>query len=152
MLTKKLITNKFYLYSGKIVKLKKISKTSNKIYIEKLNDGEKVILPYQQSDILLKRIYTVGEVAKIVEKRSDTIRKYEKRNLIPSAEKFGKEYGGYAAWRYYNEDDVYQMVEFFGSRNPGRPTSVTNSDIGSKIKTLNNKVQMIIKEQNVSGK
>lgn len=149
MLTDKLIINKFYLYSGYIVKLKKINKSSNKIYIEKLIDSNRIVLPYQQSDILLKRIYTVGEVAKIVQRRSDTIRKYEKRGLIPSAQKFGEEYAGYSSWRYYNEDDVYQMVEFFGSRNPGRPVSGVDNNIDNKIKTLNNKVKLISKERNV---
>ena len=92
---------------------------------------------------------TVGEVAKIVQRRSDTIRKYEKRGLIPSAQKFGEEYAGYSSWRYYNEDDVYQMVEFFGSRNPGRPVSGVDNNIDNKIKTLNNKVKLISKERNV---
>ena len=152
MLTSKLIQNKFYLYSGTIVKIKKINKSVNKVYLEKIIDDSRVVVPFQQSDILLKRIYTVGEVAKIVERRPDTIRKYEKRGLIPSAEKFGSEYGAYSSWRYYNEDDVYQMVEFFSSRNPGRPTNDATISIDNKIKTLNNKVKLTTKEQHVSGK
>jgi hypothetical protein len=152
MLTAKLIQNKFYLYSGTIVKIKKINKTVNKIYVEKLIDDSRVVIPFQQNELLLKRIYTVGEVAKIVERRPDTIRKYEKRGLIPSAEKFGSEYGAYSSWRYYNEDDVYQMVEFFSSRNPGRPANDANTSIDNKIKTLNNKVKLTTRERYVSGK
>lgn len=147
MLTTKLIQNKFYLYSGTIVKIKKINKSVNKIYVEKLIDDSRVVIPFQQNELLLKRIYTVGEVAKIVERRPDTIRKYEKRGLIPSAEKFGSEYGAYSSWRYYNENDVYQMVEFFSSRNPGRPTNDAGISIDNKIKTLNNKVKLTKKEQ-----
>jgi len=152
MLTAKLIQNKFYLYSGTIVKIKKINKSVNKIYVEKLIDDSKVVIPFQQNELLLKRIYTVGEVAKIVERRPDTIRKYEKRGLIPSAEKFGSEYGAYSSWRYYNEDDVYQMVEFFSSRNPGRPANDADISIDNKIKTLNNKVKLTTRERYVSGK
>jgi hypothetical protein len=152
MLTAKLIQNKFYLYSGTIVKIKKINKSVNKIYVEKLIDDSRVVIPFQQNELLLKRIYTVGEVAKIVERRPDTIRKYEKRGLIPSAEKFGSEYGAYSSWRYYNEDDVYQMVEFFSSRNPGRPTNDAGISIDNKIKTLNDKVKLTTRERYVSGK
>jgi hypothetical protein len=152
MLTAKLIQNKFYLYSGTIVKIKKINKSVNKIYVEKLIDDSRVVIPFQQNELLLKRIYTVGEVAKIVERRPDTIRKYEKRGLIASAEKFGSEYGAYSSWRYYNEDDVYQMVEFFSSRNPGRPTNDADISIDNKIKTLNNKVKLTTRESYVSGK
>jgi len=152
MLTAKLIQNKFYLYSGTIVKIKKINKSLNKIYVEKLIDDSRVVIPFQQNELLLKRIYTVGEVAKIVERRPDTIRKYEKRGLIPSAEKFGSEYGAYSSWRYYNEDDVYQMVEFFSSRNPGRPANDADISIDNKIKTLNNKVKLTTRERYVSGK
>lgn len=79
MLKHSLISNKFYVYANTIVKLKKINKTSNKLFIQKLSNGEQVVLPYMQSDLLLKRVYTVGEISKIVQKRSDTIRKYEKK-------------------------------------------------------------------------
>lgn len=141
MIRNKLITNKFYTYSDIIVKLKKINKKANKIFVERLDNNETIILPYEQHELILYRIYTVGEVAKIVEKRPDTIRKYEKKSLIPSASKFGEKYNGYASWRFYREEDVYTMVEFFNTRIPGRPArrkvNITN---------LEQKVQMKIKE------
>jgi RNA recognition motif-containing protein len=139
MLKNKLTTNKFYLYAGNIVKLKKINKKQNKIYIEKLDNSEVIELTYEQHELILYRIYTVGEVAKIVEKRADTIRKYEKKMLIPDAKKFGEKYKGYADWRYYSEDDVYSMVEFFNTRVPGRPVAKELN-----IKPLAQKVQMKI--------
>lgn len=138
----KLITNKFYTYSNVIVKLKRINKRQNRIYVERLDNNEVIELPYEQHDLILYRIYTVGEVARIVEKRSDTIRKYEKRSLIPEARKFGEKYTGYASWRYYNEEDVYTMVEFFNTRVPGRPIKKTYPN----IKSLEQRVQMKVKE------
>lgn len=142
MLKNKLTTNKFYLYAGNIVKLKKINKKQNKIYIEKLDSSEVIELTYEQHELILYRIYTVGEVAKIVEKRADTIRKYEKKMLIPDAKKFGEKYKGYADWRYYSEDDVYSMVEFFNTRVPGRPVKENNRGIGVKIKTIQEKAKI----------
>lgn len=142
MVRNKLITNKFYTYANIIVKLKRINKKANKIYVERLDNNEVIELPYEQHELILYRIYTVGEVAKIVEKRPDTIRKYEKRSLIPSASKFGDVYNGYSSWRYYNEEDVYTMVEFFNSRVPGRPAAKNNIN----IKLLEQKIENKIKE------
>ena len=65
MISKKPIANKFYKYAGSIVKIKKISKLKNKIFIEKLTNKEIITIPYEQSEILIIRLYTVGEVAKI---------------------------------------------------------------------------------------
>lgn len=138
MIKNSLILNKFYIYANQIVKLKKINKKQNKIYVENLQNSEIIILPYEQYGLVLYRIYTIGEVSKIVEKRSDTIRKYEKKMLIPSATKFGDEYVGYSNWRFYTEKDVYEMVEFFNTRTPGRPVK-TNIN----IKKLENKITRI---------
>jgi len=146
MLKHSLISNKFYVYANTIVKLKKINKTSNKLFIQKLSNGEQVVLPYMQSDLLLKRVYTVGEISKIVQKRSDTIRKYEKKGLIPTAKKFGDEYAGYSSWRYYTEEEVYQMVEFFSERVPGRPNVKMNNAVDKRIKNLSQKVKLTFKE------
>ena len=142
MLTAKLIQNKFYLYSGTIVKIKKINKSVNKIYVEKLIDDSRVVIPFQQNELLLKRIYTVGEVAKIVERRPDTLRKYERKNLIPSASKFGDEYKGYSDWRYYDESEIYEMVEFFNQRTQGRPVTQSGDMVGNKIKLIEQKVKL----------
>jgi hypothetical protein len=142
MITKKPVLNKFYKYSDTIVKLKKISKSSNKIFAERVDNGEAILIPYEQCEILLIRLYTVGEVAKIVEKRSDTLRKYEKKNLIPSPNKFGEKYQSYQSWRYYEESDIYEMIEFFNDRTPGRPVQKNNIDLNSKIKSIQEKVKL----------
>lgn len=141
MITKKPVLNKFYKYSDTIIKIKKISKKLNKISAERLDDGTSIVIPYEQSDILLRRLYTVGEVAKIVEKRTDTLRKYEKRNLIPEPSKFGDRYGGYRTWRYYEESDIYEMIEFFNERVPGRPIKNNKNDLTSKLKSMEQKVK-----------
>ena len=142
MITRKPVLNKFYRYANTIVKLKKISKNSNKILAERLDNGESILIPYEQCEILLTRLYTVGEVAKIVEKRSDTLRKYEKKNLIPSPNKFGDKYKSYENWRYYEESDIYEMIEFFNTRIPGRPAQSKSIDINSKIKSIEQKVKL----------
>jgi len=138
----RVITNKFYQYANHFVKVKKISKTSNKILLLNLHDDSSIEIPIKSSDLLLKRIYTVGEVAKIVDRQPNTLRKYEKKNLIPSPKKFGDDYKGYRNWRYYEEADVYGIVEFFGSRVQGRPVNKSQGFVITKIKSLNQKVKL----------
>lgn len=142
MISKKPLVNKFYRYAGDIVKIKKIVKGKNKIYLENLLTKEIFDIPYEQSEILITRLYTVGEVAKIVERRPDTLRKYERKNLIPSAQKFGDQYVGYSSWRYYDERSVYEMVEFFNQRVQGRPVLNTRDSVSDKVKLLEQKVKL----------
>lgn len=138
MLTNKPIVNKFYLYKSKLFKIKKIQKTANAIIITSVIDDEQVVIPMTGSDLLLTRLYTIGELAKIIEKRSDTIRKYEKNGLIAKPLVIDGLENSYKKWRFYRESDVYDMIKFFSSRTPGRP--VIKKDVNSSIKTLKQKV------------
>lgn len=140
LLQDKIIKNKFYKYSETIIKVKKIVKNMNQIYATDLNSKKEVIFPYQNSELILHRIYTIGEVAKIVEKRPDTIRKYEKRNLIPSGKKFSETCDGYKNWRYYDKQDVYDMVAFFNKRVPGRPSNSKN--VNARIIRMSQKIKL----------
>lgn len=142
MISKKPIVNKFYKYAGNIVKIKKISKSRNKIFLENLAGKNCVDIPLEQCELLLTRLYTVGEVAKIVGRRPDTLRKYERKNLIPSANKFGEECIGYTTWRYYDESAVYEMVEFFNQRVQGRPVVNKKSNVQGKIRLLEQKIKL----------
>lgn len=76
----RVVSNKFYRYANHLVKIKKISKTSNRITLLNLQDNTIIEIPLKSSDLLLKRIYTVGEVAKIVDRQPNTLRKYEKES------------------------------------------------------------------------
>ena len=130
----KIVINKFYKYSNTIVKVKKITKNLNKILVTDLTSKQEMVMPYEGAELIIHRIYTIGEVAKIVEKRSDTIRKYEKKGLIPSGKKFNESCQSYKNWRYYDREDVYNMVLFFNNRTPGRPANERN--IGAQVQVI----------------
>jgi hypothetical protein len=138
----KIITNKFYIYANHFVKVKRINKSTAKITLVNLLDNSIIDIPSESSDLLLRRIYTVGEVAKIVGRQPNTLRKYERKNLITSPKKFGEAYKGYKNWRYYQESDVYDIVEFFNGRVQGRPVNKSRGFVATKIKTLNQKVKL----------
>lgn len=140
MFQNKILPNKFYKYSDTFVKIKKITKYNNTIVCVDIKTNEQIDIPLVGSEILLKRIYTVGEVAKIVDREPNTLRKYEKKNLIVLSKKFDEDCGNYKNWRYYDESDIYGMVEFFNTRKSGRP--VTGKTVTSKIKEINQKVKL----------
>lgn len=142
MITDKILKSKFYLYAGRLHKCKKVVKTENMMYFEDLETGDEVKIPIGGGEILLSRLYTIGEVARIVERRSDTIRKYERADLIPRPSFDAVNCGGYEKWRFYKESDVYEIVEFFSHRSPGRPPRGVNSRsaVAKQIRQLSNKV------------
>lgn len=140
MLQNKILQNKFYKYADTFVKIKKITKYNNVIVCIDIKTTEEINIPLVGSDILLKRIYTVGEVAKIVNREPNTLRKYEKKKLIVLSKKFEKDCGNYKNWRYYDESDIYGMVEFFNTRKSGRP--VVKKSVGIRIKEINQKVKL----------
>ena len=129
-----ILTNKFYKYSDTVVKVKKIAKNLNKVTVIDLTTKKEINIPFLGAELIMYRIYTIGEVAKIVEKRSDTIRKYEKKGLIPSGKKFNESCQSYKNWRYYDREDVYNMVLFFNNRTPGRPANERN--IGAQVQVI----------------
>lgn len=144
MISDKVITNKVYLYADTLHKVKKIQKKNGKVYLQSMKDSSEVIIPLAGADLLLFRVYTIGEVAKIVDRRPDTIRKYERSGLIPKPVSYGEDYPSYKNWRFYSSPDVYEIVEFFSSRSPGRPVKNARSSesVDSRIQNLNQKVRM----------
>jgi hypothetical protein len=142
MLTDKIIKNKIYLYSGSLHKVVRIQKSKNRAIMRNLLTSEEVVIPIEQSDLIIQRIYTIGEISKIVERRPDTIRKYEKKGLIPKPISLQHEYPSYKNWRFYKSEDVYEMVLFFSNRTPGRNVKTKTVNVDDKIKNLNQKVKL----------
>lgn len=140
MITNKPIVNKFYLYKTKLVKVKKIYKSSSSVLVTFIDDGQTESVPTSGADLLLVRLYTIGEVAKITGKRSDTIRKYEKKGLIPKPSYAVEEGISYKNWRFYTQGDVYDVVQFFSGRTPGRPVTQSPINVKSAIGLIKKKV------------
>lgn len=142
MITNKIIENKFYLYKGKSVKVKKIHRSSNSVILKYLLEDDEENIPFTGGELLLRRLYTIGELAKITSKRSDTIRKYEKNGLLPRPSFLIEDDDScYKNWRFYTEAEVYDMVAFFSGRSPGRPTQ--NKNIKSNIVSLRERVNKL---------
>lgn len=144
MITNKIIENKFYLYKGKSVKVKKIHRSSNSVIVKYLLEDDEETIPFNGGELLLQRLYTIGELAKITEKRSDTLRKYEKVGLIPKPSCIIDENQNcYKNWRFYTESEVYDVVSFFSNRTPGRPAQSSKDNVKSNIISLREKVNRL---------
>lgn len=144
MITNKIIENKFYLYKSKLVKVKKIHKSSNNVILKYILDDGEEIIPFSGGELLLSRLYTIGELAKITGKRSDTLRKYEKSGLLPKPFfMVDKNESCYKNWRFYSEQEVYDVIAFFSGRNPGRPATSSKANIKSSIISLKEKVNKL---------
>jgi hypothetical protein len=140
MITNKIIENKFFLYKNELVKVKKIHRSSNSVILKSVEDDMEDIIPFTGGELLLSRLYTIGELAKITGKRTDTLRKYEKNNLIPKPSFVITEDNRYKNWRFYTESEVYDVIAFFSGRSPGRPVSVNKQQIRNNIVSLKQKV------------
>lgn len=140
MLTNKIIINKFYLYKGKVVKVRKVHKVSGKVFLQFIEEGSEEIIPLNGGDLLLARLYTIGELAKITGKRTDTIRKYEKVGLLLHPDFYFESENSYKNWRFYRESEVHDVLSFFSSRTPGRPVVQGEVDIRKNIISLKKKV------------
>jgi hypothetical protein len=143
LLNNKFIPNKLYKFGNKIVKIKKVQKTKKIIIACDVESGDSILFPTDGADLVLHRLYTIGEISKIVERRPDTIRKYEKRGLLPKPEQIDGS-GSYKNWRLYTASHVYEMVEFFNGRVSGRPSS-SGGKLDTRIKALNQKVKLVNK-------
>lgn len=151
MLTDKVIVKKIYLYSGVLHKVKRVNKTRKLVTLQDLQTNDLIGIPLGGAEILLSRVYSIGEVARIVERKTDTIRKYERGGLIPKPFCVGDDYPAFKGWRFYTTDDVYEMVEFFANRTPGRPTKpIPIVDV--KINNLNEKIKFINRSFNVDAR
>ncbi len=144
MITNKIIENKFYLYKKSPVKVKKVHKSSNSVILKYIMIDKEDVIPFNGGELLLKRLYTIGELAKITGKRTDTLRKYEKSGIITKPSfTIDDDENPYKNWRFYSEEEVYDAVSFFSGRAPGRPAKTytkSNKDIKNSISELKKKV------------
>jgi DNA-binding transcriptional MerR regulator len=71
-------------------------------------------------------LFRIGEVAKFLQRSTETLRRYETSGLIPRARKYST---GKNSIRLYNEKELLELADFFALRSPpGRPEK-TNSKI-----------------------
>jgi DNA-binding transcriptional MerR regulator len=146
----KVIPNKIYSYGPDIISVVSVHKKFNKVKIKKFSSEEVIELPLDNIYLFLKRLYTIGEVARIVQRKPDTIRRYERLGHLAPPKRISDETGR-KNWRYYTEQDASDMIEFFSERKPpGRPKKkyISNRELRSKIRHLGSKSKIALERLN----
>ena len=124
----------FYMDKDVVVKAMRYLKRDGKVLFKRLDTGEEYLEDYKGSALFRKRIFIIGEVAKMVGRTVGTIRKCETSGLLPAASRFQYSNNEY---RYYTFDDVRNIESFFNSRKVGRPLKdrvYSRKDLSSKLR------------------
>ena len=108
----------FYLQDDVIVKAIRYLKRDSKILFKRVDTGEEYFEDYKGSALFRKRVFIIGEVAKMVGRTAGTIRDYERSGLLPTASRFRYSNTDY---RYYTYNEVQEIESFFKSQKVGRP-------------------------------
>lgn len=91
--------------------------------------------------------YKLADAARVVGKKSATIRKYENTGLIPKARKITTNPEGRAQTRVYSQEDLDQLVIFFERRRPAGRPSLYRSNASNKEEVKNKLDQIKMKEK-----
>ena len=141
----KLIKNRLFLNDkGDIIRVISIVKKANTVNVFNYSSFTSDVIEYDTASYYLSPVFRIGEVARIIDKKADTIRKYEKSGLIPQARKVNLNKEGTSSIRIYTLRDVYDLLEIFSMRNKaGRPTSHTMVNQTEALKKINARFQKI---------
>lgn len=122
LLSKIQLKKLYKLPSGNVVRVIRVDKLRENIIVHNYHSHSNEVIDLKITPIILKRVYKIGEVAKMFGKKSSTIRKYESIGLIPVSEKISLHGGGKLETRVYSEKQVEELAEFFRRRrSAGRP-------------------------------
>ena len=124
----------FYIQDDVIVKAIRYLKRDGKVLFKRIDTGEEYLDDYKGSALFRKRVFIIGEVAKMVGRTAGTIRDYERSGLLPAASRFRYSNTDY---RYYTYNDVRIIESFFNSQKVGRPPKnrvYSRSDLNDKLR------------------
>ena len=144
----KITPNRFYLKNSVLIRVIRINKKMNAVYIHRYDTFADDVMEYDTAHFGLVPIFRIGDVAKMLNRKPDTLRKYEKQGLIPPQRKFSLSEDGKATMRGYTEGDVYDLVEFFADRSTAKAkhSAVNTKDVLTGLQARFKKIQ------NVGGK
>jgi len=80
--------------------------------------------PFDIAGKVFKPVFRIGEVARMLDRKADTLRKYERAGMIPKIKQYYVGSTDRNKMRVYTKDDIYDLVEFFNRRPaPGKPSA-----------------------------
>lgn len=130
----KIKTGKLYqLPSGNVVRVVRVNSMRNNVIVHNYHSHANEAIEYETAPALLTPVLKIGEVAKLLGRKSATIRKYEQIGLIPKARKISLNVEGKITTRVYSPKDIEELIDFFDRRKPvGRPGKTNIGGINRK--------------------
>ena len=128
--------------NGDAVRVVRADWSKNLVIIHNFHSHSNDIIEYTEASEVFVPLLKIGDVAKIIGRKSATIRKYESLGLLPAVEKISLSHDGKATTRVYSPQDIEEIVEFFHRRKPaGRPykqklPNINKIVVKSKIDSL----------------
>lgn len=94
--------------------------------------------PFDVASQVFKPVFRIGEVARMIDRKPDTLRKYERKGLIPKVKQYYVGHNQRSKMRIYTKDDIADLVEFFERQpNPGRPSDKVKGNLNrDRIKKI----------------
>jgi hypothetical protein len=146
----KLIKSRLFLNDkSELIRIVSVVKRDNTVKIFNYHNFENETMAYDTASFYLSPIFRIGEVSKILDKKPDTLRKYEQSGAIPKARKVAINKDGSVQIRIYTLRDVYDLIELFSMRSSGgRRSHYGTINKVEALKLVNARFQKI---KNVGG-
>ena len=141
----RLLKNKlFFNNKGDLIRVFSLAKRSNTVYIFNYTNFSKESIEYDTAVYYLTPAFRIGDLSKIIDRKPDTIRKYEKVGLLPKPRKVLLNEDGSASIRIYSLKDISDILDILSTRNQsGRPTQKIYVDHTNALKHINARFQKI---------
>ena len=122
----KILKDKYYFQRDVLVKITSINQKENRVVVFRYDTFSLAYMEYDTSHLFLRPAFMINDVAKMLNRQANTLRKYEKQGLTSPAKQYTMTASGVSR-RFYTTEDVLELADFFAMRNPvGRPTNRPN--------------------------
>jgi len=141
----KIIKNRLFTNDkGNFVKVVSIVKKSNIVNVYNYSTFMNETIEYDTAVYYLTPIFKIGEVARILDRKPDTLRKYEVSGRIPKASQISTNVDGTASMRVYTLRDVNDLVDILSMVNKaGRPKGHSYVNEVDALKKINARFNII---------
>lgn len=142
----RLLRGKYFLLQGKtLAKILSVNERENRVVLYRYDKFEREHIEYDTAQFYLIPMFKIGELAKMIHRSTDTIRKYERQGLIDRPTKYVLSLDGATAHRFYTVEQVEKIAMFFALQPPPGRKKRTNSKVNKKelMKKINSRFKEI---------
>lgn len=113
------IQGEHYLHSDRIYRVDTVSSGTDEIVLTSVEDGSKYSVRYSVFKYGFKRVWKVGDVAKMIGRSPRSIYRYETKGQIRNPNRYPSRGGKLV--RFYTKEDILEIHEMISEVHQGRP-------------------------------